>query len=214
MLSPAAQEPKENTNNLFAQVRRRLTSANARAEFQILQLAASTSIYWPGKEPAMTTHVLQFVELSDQERKAAKPLDKLGKGDHVEVKVRRKSGQDQVVRLPPAAATLLETALGHLLQGERVAILAEDQELSPNDAADILGISRPLVVHRMDGGDLAFRYVGKHRRTKLKDVLALKARLTRNDRQWNRSPTTQRTSGGAMAFEPSIAVLDSCILYP
>jgi hypothetical protein len=125
----------------------------------------------------MTTHVLQFVELSDQERKAAEPLDKLGKGDHVEVKVRRKSGQHQVVRLPPTAAALLETALGHLLQGERVAILAEDQELSPNDAADILGISRPLVVHRMDVGDLPFRYVGKHRRTKLKDVLALKTKI-------------------------------------
>src|SRR5712664_455523 len=154
---------------------RRLTSANAGAKFQILQLTASTSIL-AGKEPAMTTQVLQFVELSDQERKAAKPLGKLGKGDHIEVKVRRKSGQDQIVRLPPTAAALLETALGHLLQGERVAILAEDQELSPNDAADILGISRPLVVHHMDGGDLPFRYVGKHRRTKLKDVLALKAR--------------------------------------
>ncbi|MDI4238735.1 DNA-binding protein [Bradyrhizobium sp. Arg237L] len=124
----------------------------------------------------MTTHVLQFVELSDSERKAAKPLDKLGKGDHVEVNVRHKSGQDQVVRLPPSAAALLETALDHLLQGERIAILAEDQELSPNDAADVLGISRPLVVHHMDAGNLPFRYVGKHRRTKLKDVLSLKAR--------------------------------------
>jgi excisionase family DNA binding protein len=72
---------------------------------------------------------------------------------------------------------LLESALGHILQGERVAILAEDQELSPNDAADILGISRPLVVHWMDIGDLPFRYVGKHRRTELKDVLALKTRI-------------------------------------
>ncbi|WP_246799570.1 hypothetical protein [Bradyrhizobium sp. CCBAU 51753] len=125
----------------------------------------------------MTTHVLQFVELSDQDRKAAKAFDKLGKGDQVEVRVRRKSGGDQIVRLPPKAAVLLETALGHLLQGERVAVLAEDQELSPNDAADILGISRPLVVHRMDVGDLLFRYVGKHRRTKLKDVLTLKARI-------------------------------------
>ncbi len=125
----------------------------------------------------MTTHVLQFVELSDQERKAGKPLDKLGKGDQVEVRVRRKSGEDQVVKLPPKAAALLETALGHLLQGERVAVLAEDQELSPNDAADILGLSRPLVVHRMDVGDLPFRYVGKHRRTKLKDVLALKLKI-------------------------------------
>src|SRR5690348_5388564 len=125
----------------------------------------------------MTTHILQFVELSDQDRKAAKVFDKLGKGDQVEVRVRRKSGEDQVVRLPPEAAALLETALGHLLQGERVAVLAEDQELSPNDAADILGISRPLVVHRMDVGDLPFRYVGKHRRTKLKDILTLKTKL-------------------------------------
>ncbi|MCP1849722.1 MULTISPECIES: MerR family transcriptional regulator [unclassified Bradyrhizobium] len=121
--------------------------------------------------------MLQFVELSNRDRKAATALGKLGKGDQVEVRVRRKSGEDQVVRLPPEAAALLETALGHLLQGERVAVLAEDQELSPNDAADILGISRPLVVHRMDVGDLPFRYVGKHRRTKLKDVLTLKTKM-------------------------------------
>lgn len=125
----------------------------------------------------MTTHVLQFVELSDQERKGAKPLGKLGKGDQVEIRIRRKSGGDQVVRLPPEAAALLEAALSHLLEGERVAILTEDQELSPNDAAEILGISRPLVVHRMDVGDLPFRYVGKHRRTKLTDVLTLKAKM-------------------------------------
>ena len=125
----------------------------------------------------MTTHVLQFVELSAQDRKAAKAFDKLGKGDQVEVRVRRKSGKDQVLRLPPKAPALLETALGHLLQGQRVAVLAEDQELSPNDAANILGISRPLVVHRMDVGDLPFRYIGKHRRTKLKDVLALKTKM-------------------------------------
>lgn len=125
----------------------------------------------------MTTHVLQFVGLSVQDRKAAKAFNRLGKGDKVEVRVRRKAGEDQIVLLPPEAAVLLETALGHLLQGERVAVLAEDQELSPNDAANIMGISRPLVVHRMDVGDLPFRYVGKHRRTKLKDVLALKSRI-------------------------------------
>jgi hypothetical protein len=125
----------------------------------------------------LTTQVLQFVELSVKDRKRVQLLGKLGKGDQVEVRVRRKSGKDQVVRLPVQAATLLESALGHLLQGERVAVLAEDQELSPNDAADLLGISRPLVVHRMDIGDLPFRYVGKHRRTKLKDVLGLKTKI-------------------------------------
>jgi hypothetical protein len=125
----------------------------------------------------MTTHVLQFVEFSDQDRKTAKSIGKIGKGDQVEVRVRRKSGEDQVVRLPPKAAALLESALRYLLEGGRVAVLAENQELSPNDAAHILGISRPLVVHRMDVGDLPFRYVGKHRRAKLSDVLALKATI-------------------------------------
>jgi len=127
----------------------------------------------------MTSHVLQFVELSDRDRKTAEPIGKLGKGDQVEVRIRRKSGKDRIVRLPPKAATLLEAALGRLLQGERIAVLAEDQELSPNNAADILGISRPLVVHRMDIGDLPFRYVGKHRRAKLKDILSLKAKIDR-----------------------------------
>jgi len=125
----------------------------------------------------MTSNVLEFVELSNQDRKSTQRLGKLRKGDQVEVRVRRKSGKNQVVRLPAKAAALLDSALGYLAQGERVALLAEDRELSPNDAAAILRISRPLVVHRMDIGDLPFRYVGKHRRTKLKDVLALKARI-------------------------------------
>jgi hypothetical protein len=125
----------------------------------------------------MTTQVLQFVELSDDARKETGRLGKLGKGDQVEVRVKRQSGADQTLSLPPDAAALIEALLGHLLDGDRVAVLTEDQELSPNDAASILGVSRPLVVHRMDVGDLPFRYVGKHRRATLKDVLGLKTRI-------------------------------------
>jgi excisionase family DNA binding protein len=129
----------------------------------------------------MTTQVLRYVELSGKDRKVAKPLGealgKLGRGDRVEVRVRRKSGKDEVLSLPPKAAALLETALEHLVQGERVAVLAEDTEVSPNEAAEILGMSRPLVVHRMNRGHLPFHYVGNHRRAKLKDVLAFKEKV-------------------------------------
>lgn len=48
-------------------------------------------------------------------------------------------------------------------------------ELTPEQAGKILGISRPLVVQRMDEGRLPFHYVGTHRRCTLQDVLALKA---------------------------------------
>lgn len=125
----------------------------------------------------MTSQVLKFAGLSDRDRKKVTRLSKLGAGDHVELRVRRRNGQEQTVSLPPAAANVIETLLSRLLSGERVAVLAEDQELSPTEASTILGISRPLVVHRMDRGDLPFRYVGKHRRALLKDVLSLKAKL-------------------------------------
>jgi hypothetical protein len=125
----------------------------------------------------MTTQVLKFTELSDRDRKQTGPLRAFGQDDRIELRVTHGAGGDQTLSLPPDAAALVGTLLHHLLRGERVAILAEDQELSPNDAADILGMSRPLVVHRMAVGDLPFRYVGKHRRAKLKDVLALKAKV-------------------------------------
>jgi excisionase family DNA binding protein len=49
--------------------------------------------------------------------------------------------------------------------------------LSPSEASVILGVSRLLVVLRMDRGDLPFHYVGRGRRALLADVLALKAKL-------------------------------------
>jgi hypothetical protein len=125
----------------------------------------------------MTTQVLQFVELSEADRKNTERLGRLGDGDRVEVRITRRAGADETLSLPPEAAALLDVLLDHLLQGDRVAILTDDQELSPNDAASILGISRPLVVHRMDVGDLPFRYVGAHRRAKLRDVLGLRTKI-------------------------------------
>jgi excisionase family DNA binding protein len=125
----------------------------------------------------MTTRILQFVELSDEDRKDTGRLSKIGEGDRVEVRIKRGAGPDRTLSLPPDAAALIEALLSHLLEGDRVAVLTEDQELSPNEAANILGVSRPLVVHRMEIGELPFRYVGKHRRARLKDVLGLKSRI-------------------------------------
>ncbi|MFZ2871452.1 DNA-binding protein [Zavarzinia sp.] len=125
----------------------------------------------------MASQVVKFTGLSDRDRKIVAPLPRLAEGDSMELHVRRTDGQDHTLTLPAAAIGIVETLIDHLLSGERVAVIAEDQELSPTEASSILGISRPLVVLRMDRGDLPFRYVGKHRRASLRDVLALKAQL-------------------------------------
>ena len=122
----------------------------------------------------MASQVVKFAGLSDRDRRK---LPRLVAGDRVELRVRRRDGQDQTLALPAAAASTVEALITRLLNGERVVLLSEEQELSPTEASTILGISRPLVVLRMDRGDLPFRYVGKHRRASLKDLLALKAQL-------------------------------------
>lgn len=61
------------------------------------------------------------------------------------------------------------------LKHSGVIIIPIDRELSPADAGKILGISRPMVVRKMEAGELPFRYEGKHRRCKLADVLKIKA---------------------------------------
>ena len=127
----------------------------------------------------MASHVVHLAALSAQDREGAPALSRLVDGDRVELRIWRRDGDVQTVALPPAMAAAIDAVLTRLLQGERLAVLIEDQELSPNEAAEILGMSRPLVVHRMAVGDLPFRYVGNHRRTKLKDVLALQSRLER-----------------------------------
>lgn len=125
----------------------------------------------------MTTHVLQFLGLDPHDPALAEKLPKVAEGDMVEMRIVHSAGDQEAASLPPEAVALIGTVLDHLARGERVAVLAEDEEVSPSDAARILGVSRPLAVHRMDVGDLPFRYVGKHRRAKVRDVLVLKARI-------------------------------------
>jgi hypothetical protein len=123
----------------------------------------------------MTSQVLEFVELSENERRQMSVLPSLRDVDRL---IAHLSGEgDRAVTLPPQIAALVGSLLARLRQGERIAILSDEEEISPQEASTLLGLSRPLVVHRMNIGDLPFRYVGTHRRTRLKDVLALKEKL-------------------------------------
>ena len=105
-------------------------------------------------------------------------LRRRGPADRVEVAIVHADGSREAVALSSATAGIIEDVLDKVAEGERVTFLAEDAEVSPEDAAAILGISRPLVRRRMDVGILPFRRVGAHRRLRLSDVLELKRRET------------------------------------
>jgi excisionase family DNA binding protein len=78
------------------------------------------------------------------------------------------------VDLPASALTLLQQALPHLIQGDAVRIVSLQKELSTNEAADLLNVSRPYLIKLLDEGKIPFVKVGSHRRIRFSDVLLYK----------------------------------------
>ncbi len=88
------------------------------------------------------------------------------------VAVRTDQGEAE---LPPTASDAVRQLLADLAAGA-VHLLTDDTELTSQDAADILGISRTYLVRLVDDGKIPARMVGTHRRLRAADVLAYKAR--------------------------------------
>ena len=86
-------------------------------------------------------------------------------------------GEREVV-VPDDAVELLRAALGQLAEGHRVRVIVDDRELTTQEAADLLNLSRPHFIRLLEAGRLPFHSVGTHRRVLLDDVLAYKAERT------------------------------------
>lgn len=80
----------------------------------------------------------------------------------------------------PTLVNLLKASLKEFEEGNGVTLLTHKRELSPQEAAELLGVSRPyLITHLLDGGLLPFRKVGTHRRIALVDLQAFQAESER-----------------------------------
>lgn len=66
--------------------------------------------------------------------------------------------------LPPTVTEMLRQILSALAAGEPVVIITPETILTPNEAAEFLGVSRGFVTKLMDEGTLPYHHVGTHRR--------------------------------------------------
>ncbi|WP_166354368.1 helix-turn-helix domain-containing protein [Phytoactinopolyspora limicola] len=76
-------------------------------------------------------------------------------------------------------AVVMQHLVAAVRKGRDVTILASDEHLTPNQAADLLHVSRPHLLKFMDNGELDFYRVGNRRRIRMADLLDFIARRER-----------------------------------
>lgn len=78
----------------------------------------------------------------------------------------------QHLELPPEVFEVLRNVVQAMAEGQAVTVAPIHQRLTTQEAAELLGVSRPTLVKLLEAGDIAFEQPGRHRRVLLADVLA------------------------------------------
>ncbi len=106
-----------------------------------------------------------------QARRSRELLERLQEDESVVLELVARGEGEERIPVPAVLLELLRAALEEIAAGRGVAVAALDEELTTQEAADLLNVSRPFLIRLLEEGAIPYRKVGTHRRIRLGDLL-------------------------------------------
>ena len=104
-------------------------------------------------------------------------VESSSKSAEVEVRIQGR-GMDQPLKVPVSVLRVLSAVLEEMAQGHAVVVTPVREELTTQEAAELLNVSRPFVCKLLDEGAIPHRKVGRHRRVLRADLLDYRRQTT------------------------------------
>ena len=99
---------------------------------------------------------------------------RLKKGAAMQLRILDDDGAKATVNLPAPAVGLLLRILEEMARGNAVTIIPVHAELTTQEAADMLNMSRPSLIQLLEEGKIEYRRVGTHRRVRFEALMKYK----------------------------------------
>ncbi len=135
-------------------------------------MAGMTEISTPTKQEALLAR--------EGSRRLASHLTR---SKNVRLQIVEEDQAQGAVELPPVAIRLLVGLLDELAEGNAVTLVPVHAELTTQQAADFLSVSRPFLVGLLEGGQIPFHKAGTHRRVFYQDLSAYQSRSSAKRRE-------------------------------
>lgn len=113
----------------------------------------------------------------------ARQLAAHAKNGALKIRIMEHGHEGATLELPAAAVGLLVDLLSEMSRGNAVTLIPYHAELTTQQAADLLNVSRPFVVELCDKGELPYFRLGTHRKIRFTDLMAFKRKSLRESRE-------------------------------
>lgn len=96
------------------------------------------------------------------------------------VRIESENEPNESISIPVSAFYLLNSILQEMANGNAVTLIPVHAELTTQQAAQILNVSRPFLIEQLEKEAIPYRKVGTHRRVMFKDLMEYKQTMDRN----------------------------------